>query len=150
MVDITGKADVFREAEVAGRIRLKTSTIRLIRDRLVEKGDPVAVAQVAGVLAAKNTSQLIPLCHPISLTDVDVDVRLFNVSVEVRARVKARERTGVEMEALSAVTVALLTIWDMVKKYEKDERGQYPTTVIRDIRVLKKEKGKARNEPNSG
>jgi len=149
MVDITGKRDVLRKAEAVGRIRLKPSTIRLIRDHKVEKGDPLAVARVASIQAAKNTSQLIPLCHPISLTDVRVDIDLHDDSVEVTAGVKTRGKTGVEMEALTAAAVALLTIWDMVKRYEKDARGQYPTTVIRDIRVLRKEKGKTRHEPNS-
>jgi cyclic pyranopterin phosphate synthase len=141
MVDITGKKDVLREAEATGQIHLKPSTIRLIRDRRVEKGDPVAVAQVAAILAAKNTSQLIPLCHPLPITDVNVDIQLLNASVKVTAKVKTTAKTGVEMEALTATAIALLTIWDMVKRHEKDAHGQYPTTVLHDIRVVKKEKG---------
>jgi len=141
MVDITDKKDVFREAEATGQIHLKPSTIRLIKDHRVEKGDPVAVAQVAAILAAKNTDQLLPLCHPIPITDVSVDIQLLNASVKATAKVKTTAKTGVEMEALTATAVALLTIWDMVKKYEKDRKGQYPTTALHDIRVVKKEKG---------
>jgi cyclic pyranopterin phosphate synthase len=140
MVDITGKKDVLREAEATGQIRLRPSTIKLIKDRRVEKGDPVAVAQVAAILAAKNTSQLIPLCHPLSITDVNVDIQLLNASVKVTTKVKTTAKTGVEMEALTATAVALLTMWDMVKRHEKDEHGQYPTTALHDIRVVKKEK----------
>jgi len=141
MVDVTSKPEVFREATARGLIGLKPATIRLVREGKVEKGDPFTVAKIAGILAAKNTSSLVPLCHPLLLTSVEVSLRIVDKSsVEVEATVKARAQTGVEMEALVAVSAALLTIWDMTKQYEKDERGQYPSTSIRDIRVVRKVK----------
>lgn len=141
MVDVTAKPEVYREATARGRINLRPETVRLIREGLIEKGDPVYTAKISGVLAAKSTPMLIPLCHPISITNVNVDVRILNDSaIEVEATVRARAQTGVEMEALVATSVALLTIWDMVKKYEKDSEGQYPNTLIQEIRVVKKVK----------
>lgn len=141
MVDITGKPVVFREAVATGRIRLKPETVALIKQGGVEKGDPIYTAKLAGVLAAKKTSSLIPLCHPLPLTSVKVDVEILDdSSIQVTATVKTQSQTGVEMEALTAVAVSLLTIWDMVKQYEKDVDGQYPHTVIEDIRVIKKVK----------
>jgi cyclic pyranopterin phosphate synthase len=141
MVDVTAKPEVYREAKAKGTIKLKPETIQLIREGKVEKGDPFQVAKVAGILAAKNTSSLIPLCHPLPLTSVEIDFEIINESaVGVEATVKTRAQTGVEMEALVAATVALLTIWDMTKQYEKDRLGQYPHTVIRDIRVVRKVK----------
>lgn len=141
MVDITAKPEAYREATAVGRIRLRPGTINLIRKGLVEKGDPIYTAKVAGVLAAKNTPSLIPLCHPIPITNVDINVKIIDDStLEVEATVKSRAQTGVEMEALVAASVALLTIWDMVKKYEKDSEGQYPYTFIQDIRVVRKVK----------
>jgi len=139
MVDITPKPTVYREATVKGRLKLKPATLRLIMEHKVEKGDPFEVARVAGILAAKNTCSLIPLCHPLPLTDVDVNLKIVGDSaVEVEARVKARAQTGVEMEALVAASVALLTVWDMTKQYEKDARGQYPSTVIENVHVVRK------------
>ena len=94
-------------------------------------------------MAAKKTSELIPLCHPLPLTSVDVTIQIIDESaVAVEAIVKATAKTGVEMEALTAVSAALLTIWDMTKQYEKDRRGQYPTTTIGDIKVSRKVKRK--------
>jgi cyclic pyranopterin phosphate synthase len=139
MVDVTSKPEVYREAHARGRIKLKPETINLIREGKIEKGDPFDVARIAGILAAKNTSSLIPLCHPLPLTNVDVKIRIVDDSTaEVDATVKTRAQTGVEMEALVAVSVALLTIWDMTKQYEKNRAGQYPSTVIQDIRVVRK------------
>jgi len=138
MVDITAKPEVHREATAKGRIKLKPETIRLIKRGRIEKGDPFTVAKIAGVLAAKNTSSLIPLCHPLPLTNVSVDLRVVDDSVEVEATVKTKAQTGVEMEALTAVSAALLTVWDMTKQYEKDARGQYPDTIIDNIRVVRK------------
>lgn len=138
MVDIGEKRDVLRVAEARGRIRLKPETVRRIREGTVDKGDVVAAAQIAGVLAAKKTPELIPLCHPIPITSVDVDVEAGDSFVEVRATVRSVGKTGVEMEALTAVSTALLVIWDMCKQYEKDERGQYPETVIEEVRVTGK------------
>ncbi|MEM1536761.1 MAG: cyclic pyranopterin monophosphate synthase MoaC [Candidatus Bathyarchaeia archaeon] len=139
MVDITGKPKVFREATATGKIRLKPETIKLIRDGKVEKGDPIYTAKIAGILAAKETSILIPFCHPLPLTNVKVDVEIVgDTTVQVSSTVRTEAQTGVEMEALVSTAVSLLTIWDMVKQYEKDAEGQYPTTVIEEIRVVKK------------
>jgi len=139
MVDITPKLEVYREATAKGRIKLKPETVRLIREHKVEKGEPFEVARVAGILAAKNTSSLIPLCHPLPLTNVDVNLKIVDDSaVEVEATVKTRAQTGVEMEALVAASVALLTVWDMTKEYEKDAKGQYPSTVIENVHVVRK------------
>jgi cyclic pyranopterin phosphate synthase len=142
MVDITGKSEVYREATAKGRIRLRKQTIELIKKGKVEKGDPLYTAKIAGILAAKNTSSLIPLCHPIPLTNVDLDLEIVDDSaVSVKATVKTKAQTGVEMEALVSCAAALLTIWDMTKQYEKDRDGQYPHTLIRDIHVTHKVKG---------
>lgn len=139
MVDVTGKAEVHREATAKGKIRLKPETINLIKEEKIAKGDPLYTAKIAGILAAKKTSELIPLCHPLPLTSVDVDAEVLDGStVEVMAVVKTRAQTGVEMEALTAVSVALLTVWDMTKQYEKDAAGQYPNTTIEDVHVVKK------------
>jgi cyclic pyranopterin phosphate synthase len=141
MVDITPKPEVYREATAKGRIQLKPETVRLIKEGKIEKGDPLSVAKVAGILAAKNTCMLIPLCHPLPLTNVNVELRVVKGSaVEVEATVKTKAQTGVEMEALVATSVALLTVWDMTKKYEKDAKGQYPGTAIQDIHVVRKVK----------
>ena len=140
MVDISSKAIIQREAIATGKIRLKSETINLIKQGKTEKGDPINTAKIAGILAAKNTSNIIPLCHPIPITKVEVTVEILDNEVAVRAEVKAMAKTGVEMEALTAVAVSLLTVWDMVKQYEKDQDGQYPTTVIEDIHVIKKVK----------
>ena len=139
MIDISDKPEVFREATVAGTIKLKPETIRLISKGKIAKGDPLQVAKIAGILAAKKTSTLIPLCHPLSLTNVTVETKVLDKStVQVTSTVKTKAQTGVEMEALTATAVSLLTIWDMVKQYEKDAKGQYPFTAIEDICVVKK------------
>ncbi|KSW12697.1 molybdenum cofactor biosynthesis protein MoaC [Pyrodictium occultum] len=141
MIDISQKSVVYREAVAYGRIKLRRSTIEAIRKGLVEKGDPLLVASIAGIQAAKMTPQLLPMCHPIELTNVDVKCFIEDEDhVACRARVKAIARTGVEMEALTAVSVALLNVWDMVKKLEKDERGLYPETAIEKIIVEEKVK----------
>jgi cyclic pyranopterin monophosphate synthase len=141
MVDVSGKAEIFREAKATGTIKLKPETIALIKNAKIAKGDPLYTAKIAGVLAAKKTSDLIPLCHPLPLTNVEVDVRIADeVTVSVTATVKTKAQTGVEMEALTAVSVALLTVWDMTKQYEKDSAGQYPSTAIENIHVVHKYK----------
>ncbi|BBG23953.1 putative cyclic pyranopterin monophosphate synthase [Sulfuracidifex tepidarius] len=140
MVDISQKKEVRREAIAKGRIRLRRSTIELIRNNQVEKGDVVNVSKTAGILAVKRTADLIPMCHPIPLEHVDVELNIGDDFVEVTCEVLAHYKTGVEMEALTGVSVALLTVWDMVKKYEKDPEGQYPETKIEDIEVVKKVK----------
>jgi cyclic pyranopterin phosphate synthase len=139
MVDISDKPKVFREATATGTIKLKPETIRLINKGKIAKGDPLYTAKIAGILAAKKTSTLIPLCHPLPLTNVEVEIKVLDKStVQVASTVKTKAQTGVEMEALVATAVSLLTIWDMVKQYEKDAEGQYPSTVIENIRVAKK------------
>jgi len=139
MVDVSGKAEIFREAKATGTIKLKTETVNLIKEGKIAKGNPLYTAKIAGVLAAKKTSELVPLCHPLPLTSVEVEAKILDkTTVEVTATVKTKAQTGVEMEALAATSVGLLTIWDMVKQYEKDANGQYPTTVIKNIRVVRK------------
>ena len=139
MVDVSGKAETFREATATGMIKLKPKTIDLIQNGKIAKGDPLYTAKIAGVLAAKRTSDLIPLCHPLPLTNVEVDVKVSEKnSVSATATVKTKAQTGVEMEALTAVSMALLTVWDMTKQYEKDAAGQYPSTTIDNIHVVKK------------
>ena len=139
MVDVSGKAEIFREATAKGTIKLKADTVNLIREGKTAKGDPLYTAKIAGILAAKKTSSLIPLCHPLPLTSVKVKATVLDDStVEVSATVKTKAQTGVEMEALAAVSVGLLTVWDMTKQYEKDAAGQYPSTAISDIHVVKK------------
>ena len=140
MVDISEKPNLFSEAIARGEIQLKKETLRLIKENKVEKGDVLSLAKVAGILAAKKTSEIIPLCHPLSLSTVNLRIEALDSRAAAEARVKAFGKTGVEMEALTAVSVALLTIWDMTKQYEKDAEGQYPATVIKDIRVLRKVK----------
>jgi cyclic pyranopterin phosphate synthase len=141
MVDVSGKAEVFREATATGKILLKPETVNLIREEKISKGNPLYTAKIAGILAAKKTSELIPLCHPLPLTSVKVEAKIVEkTSVEVTATVKTKAQTGVEMEALAATSAALLTIWDMVKQYEKDAAGQYPNTAIENIHVVKKMK----------
>ena len=138
IVDISSKDIVLREAVAEGFIKLKPSTIEKIKGKEIEKGDVISIAKTAGILAAKKTYELIPMCHPIPLEFVDVDIKIEEGGLRVVTKVKAHYKTGVEMEALTATSVALLTIWDMVKKYEKDENGQYPYTEISEIKVLNK------------
>jgi len=141
MIDISSKEPVSREASATGAIRLRKSTIDRILSEGLEKGDVFAVARVAAIQAVKGTPQLIPLCHPIPIEQISVDLEVSPPLVRVTVRVKAQAKTGVEMEALAGVCAALLTVWDMTKKYEKDDTGQYPTTAIEGIRVLEKLKG---------
>jgi len=141
MVDVSDKKVVHREAEASGRINLKTQTIEAIRTGEVKKGDPLSAAEIACILAVKKTPELLPLCHPVPITSVRIEFTLAADHIEARCRVEADYKTGVEMEALTGVSTALLTIWDMVKYLEKDEGGQYPSTVITDIRILEKRKG---------
>ena len=141
MVDISPKPEVYREATAKGTICLKPNTINLIKEGKTAKGDPLSAAKIAGILAAKKTSELVPLCHPLPLRSVELDAQIAgNSAVDVYATVKTKAQTGVEMEALVAVSVALLTIWDMTKQYEKDSNGQYPNTVIQNVRVVSKVK----------
>jgi cyclic pyranopterin phosphate synthase len=140
MVDVTDKDVVRRRAEAAGIILLAPQTMAEIKAGRIKKGDPFLVAEVAAMNAAKQTHLLIPHCHQIPLDAVAVDFDVSEDRVKVKCRVRAQARTGVEMEALIGVTTALNTIWDMVKYLEKDDKGQYPTTRIVEIRVLSKVK----------
>ena len=140
MIDVGGKEDQIRTAKAVGKITLRPETIQKIKSNSVEKGDVTACAQIAGILSAKKTSEIIPLCHPIPITNVTVKLEIEGRDVVVTSEVSAIAKTGVEMEALTAVSSALLTVWDMTKKYEKDERGQYPSTTITEIRVVSKTK----------
>jgi cyclic pyranopterin phosphate synthase len=143
MIDISAKPDVPRRAAASGFIRLRGPTVRAIARGGIKKGDPLQAARVAGLQALKRTHELLPHCHPIPLehAEVVVEVDREGSGVRARAEVAARYKTGVEMEALTGVSVALLTVWDMVKYLEKDGAGQYPETSIGEIRVVRKEKG---------
>jgi cyclic pyranopterin monophosphate synthase len=140
MVDVSEKPVVRRKAEASGRIYLSPGTLGAIRNGTIKKGDPFPVGEVAAMNAAKLTHLLIPHCHQIPLDTVRVTFHMAPEFVEAACFVSAQARTGVEMEALVGVTMALNTVWDMVKYLEKDEGGQYPATRITDVRVLKKEK----------
>jgi cyclic pyranopterin phosphate synthase len=141
MVDISTKPVIKREAIAEGKILLKKETIKIIREGKAEKGDPLQIAIISATNAVKKTSELIPFCHPVPIEDVKVKFDLSETIITVRVYVKAYSKTGVEMEALTGVFNALLNIWDVIKRYEKDEAGQYPTTLITDVRVLSKVKG---------
>lgn len=138
MVDVGAKEDTTRLAIARGEIVMKPETLALIRAGQIKKGDVLTVAQVAGILAAKKTSELIPLCHPLPLTKVDVDLSLDEAlpGVQITATAKTIGKTGVEMEALTAVSVAALTIYDMAKAAEKTMR-------IQNIRLVEKHGGKS-------
>jgi len=141
MIDVSEKPVIHRKAEATGTIYLSSKTIEEINAGRIKKGNPLQVAEVTAMNAAKQTHLLIPHCHQIPLDAVSVDFQVSKGSIEARCFVRAQAKTGVEMEALVGVSAALNTLWDMVKYLEKDEQGQYPDTRITDIRVLKKEKG---------
>ena len=136
MVDVSGKEVTAREAVAAGRVLVSAEVVALLRGAGVPKGDTLAVARLAGIMGAKQTSTLIPLCHPLALSSVTVDLEVADDAVEVVATVRTSDRTGVEMEALTAVAVAGLTVIDMVKAVDK-------RAVITDVRVLRKSGGKS-------
>jgi len=141
MIDISSKKPILRIAEAYGKLKLRKETIERIKREDVEKGNPFLIAKIAAINAVKMTPLLIPLCHPIPITHVDVECGIEDDEhVYCRVKVKAEAKTGVEMEALTAVATALLNIWDVVKMYEKDEEGQYPETRIELIKVTKKVK----------
>jgi len=119
MVDVGDKAETKRIAVASGRIRMMRDTANLIRDGRAAKGDVLGVAQVAGIMAAKKTSDIIPMCHPLMLTKVELRFEVLDDAVAIRAEVHSRGQTGVEMEALTAVTAAALTIYDMVKAVDR-------------------------------
>ncbi|MCA1756750.1 MAG: cyclic pyranopterin monophosphate synthase MoaC [Bacteroidales bacterium] len=133
MVDVGGKPDQDRRAVAGGRILLGKHTVELIRENEMKKGDVLAVAQIAGIQAAKQTPSLIPLCHNIFLSGINVRAELRDYGVEVTAEALSQGKTGVEMEALAAVSVALLTVYDMCKAVDKE-------MVMKDVKLLSKEK----------
>ncbi|MPY86436.1 MAG: cyclic pyranopterin monophosphate synthase MoaC [Luteitalea sp.] len=137
MVDVTEKPVTAREAVARGHIRLSREAQRLVRSGRIAKGDPLQVARVAGVLAAKRTADLIPLCHPLPLTHTAVELHARRDGYEIEARARTTAQTGVEMEALTAVAVAALTIYDMVKAVDRE-------MVIGDIRLVEKRGGTRR------
>ena len=136
MVDVTAKAVTAREAVAVGRIQMSAAALRQVRAGTLKKGDPLETARLAGIMAAKQTSALIPLCHPLPLSHVDVQLRRLKDGYEITGRARTSAQTGVEMEALTAVAVAALTIYDMVKAVDK-------TMVIGDIRVMMKSGGRS-------
>ncbi len=136
MVDVSEKAPTVRTARAAGTVRMLPSTAEAIRTGGVPKGDVLAVAQVAGIMAAKRTAEIVPMCHPLSLTGVDVRFALGADRVDIEATVRCKGETGVEMEALHAVSAAALTVYDMCKALQKDME-------ITDIRLLRKSGGKS-------
>lgn len=138
MVDVTDKAITERQATAAARVRMRPETLAAIADGLIGKGDVLAVARLAGIMAAKRTPDLIPLCHPLALTSVKLDLTLnaADICVEITATCKLRGRTGVEMEALTAASVAALTVYDMCKALDKGMQ-------ITDIRLIHKSGGKS-------
>lgn len=140
MVEVGDKPDQKRRAIASGKIFLDKNTIQLIENEDIKKGNVLTTAQIAAIQAVKNTSSIIPLCHPLALSGIEVDFEVKDGEIIVICAVNTFGKTGIEMEAITGVSVALLTIWDMVKAVEKDEFGQYPDTRISDIKVIKKEK----------
>ena len=140
MVEVGDKSDQKRRAVASGSIFLDNKTIELIQNEEIKKGNVLTTAQIAGIQAVKNTSSIIPLCHPLALTGIEIDFNVKSDEIITTCAVNTLGKTGVEMEAITGVSVALLTIWDMVKAVEKNEDGQYPNTRIGDIKVIKKEK----------
>ncbi|MEM4267419.1 MAG: cyclic pyranopterin monophosphate synthase MoaC [Candidatus Woesearchaeota archaeon] len=140
MTDISQKKPVKRSATAVGSIFLKDTTIDAVRAGKIKKGDPLVAAEIAGINAAKQTSLLIPLCHNIQLDLVSLNFLVRKDRIKAMCEVSADAKTGVEMEALVGVSVALLTIWDMVKYLEKDVTGQYNHAKISDVQVKKKVK----------
>lgn len=136
MIDVGAKLATAREAVATGRITMSPAALTLVRDASANKGDVLAVARVAGIMAAKRTADLIPLCHPLPLTKVAIDLALTDTGVEVTATCATTGQTGVEIEALTATSVALLTIYDMVKAVDK-------AMVIDGVRLLSKAGGKS-------
>jgi len=143
MVDVGDKEAVKRVAVAEGTLSVKSSTAKAVRECRVRKGDVITISKLAGIQAAKATAQIVPLCHQIPLTSIEIEMKVRERSLVARATVSATYRTGVEMEALVGVAAALLNAWDMVKYLEKDSAGQYPDTAITEVRVLKKQKGGA-------
>ena len=133
MVDVSHKKDQVRMARARGMIRLSENTVKLIRENQIKKGDVLTVAEIAGIQGGKKANELIPLCHPLQITKIEVKARIVDGGVEVNSEVKCIGQTGVEMEALTAVQIALLTVYDMCKAVDK-------TMIISDIQLIEKTK----------
>ena len=140
MVDVGAKPDTARRAVAEGEIRLRESTMQAIRDNEVEKGDVLATARIGAVQAVKHTWETIPMCHQIPITNIETDFEVGDGTVRLQVAVETTGKTGCEMEALKGVTTGLNVVWDMVKAAEKDANGEYPTTEIRNVRVVEKTK----------
>lgn len=136
MVDVSAKQETVREATAKGAVLMSNETLKLVTKGAAAKGDVLTTARLAGVMAAKRTHELIPLCHPLPLTGIDVDLKPGRGAIEITATVRTTAKTGVEMEALTAVAVAALTVYDMLKAAQKDMR-------IMDIRLVRKTGGKS-------
>lgn len=138
MVDVSDKEETERLALATARVKLNCETYKLVKDKGIKKGDVLSVAQVAGIMAAKNTSRIIPMCHPINITSCDIDFKLDDERhfIDISCKAKINSKTGVEMEALTAVSIAALTIYDMCKAVQRDIE-------ITDIKLLRKSGGKS-------
>jgi len=136
MVDVSAKPETDRTAVACGKVLLSPATVALLRDNAIPKGDALATARIAGIMAAKKTSDLIPLCHPLPITHASVELTIVDDGVEIEAVASITGRTGVEMESLTAVAVAALTLYDMVKAVDK-------AAVLTDIRLERKSGGKS-------
>lgn len=136
MVDVTEKAETHRTATAAATVNVAPETMQIIRTGGIEKGDVLAVAQVAGIMAAKKTSDIIPMCHPLMLSSVDIHFDLTDTEIHIEATVKCKGSTGVEMEALTAASTAALTVYDMCKAVQRD-------ITITDVMLLYKDGGKS-------
>ena len=143
MVDVSDKPVSVRTATAAGRVRLSAACVAALRGGNVPKGDALAVARIAGIMAAKKTPELVPLCHPLMISGVDVTAEVTDDGVDLRATVRTAERTGVEMEALTAVSVAGLAVVDMIKAIDRD-------ATITDVRVIAKSGGRSGDYRRAG
>lgn len=136
MVDVTDKEETYRTATASGNVRVNENTMQLIKTGGIKKGDVLSVAQVAGIMAAKRTSDIIPMCHPLALSSADISFTLTDTEINITATVKCKGSTGVEMEALTAVSAAALTVYDMCKAVQRDIE-------IDDIKLMYKSGGKS-------
>jgi cyclic pyranopterin phosphate synthase len=138
MVDVGEKPDTVREARARGSVFMRPATLTLVQQNAMQKGDVLSVAKIAGIMAAKRTAELIPLCHPLSLTSIDLtfDLAATEGRIEIESRVRITGKTGVEMEALTAVTVAALTVYDMCKAVDRD-------MTITNVRLMEKRGGRS-------
>jgi cyclic pyranopterin phosphate synthase len=140
MVDISEKINVVRRATATGIIELRKETIEAIKGDKIEKGDVLENARIAAILGIKKTPEIIPMCHQIEISSAKVDFTVGENEIGVTVKVKSVGKTGVEMDAIVGASIALITIWDMVKSREKDEKGNYPNTTIGEIKVIEKVK----------